>query len=69
MSKTEREIKYPATHVVFWPGQEVYACDDHTAKLQGLNRVMGGAPLSVRLLADIGEAGECSNCINEGRRP
>ena len=66
MSKETRAIEYPAAYVVFWPGQEVYACGPHTRQLQKLNEHMGGAPLSVRLLEDLSEAGECSNCVNEG---
>lgn len=65
MSKAEREIQYPATHVVYWPGQEVMACESHLRQLYGLNQAMGGAPLSSRrLLAS--EPAECSNCVNEG---
>ena len=59
-------LKYPAKYLVFWPGQEVKACEPHLGQLQTLNSFMGGTKLSYRvLLADIGEAGECSNCVNE----
>jgi len=63
MSKAEREIEYPATHVVYWPGQEVMACEKHLEQLHHLNGAMGGDRLSSRrLLAS--EAAECSNCVN-----
>jgi hypothetical protein len=68
MNQVKRKLEYPATNLVFWPGQEVMACRSHTAQLLKLNEVMGGAPLSVRPLADLGESGECSNCVNEGGR-
>ena len=64
---SDKKTKYPATYVVFWPGQEVYVCARHMAQLRELAKVMGGAPLSARLLEDIGEAGECVNCMNEAR--
>lgn len=61
------EIEFPAKYVVFWPGQEVKACEHHYQSLQNLNSVMGGVALSARLLEDIGESGECSNCVNEAK--
>jgi hypothetical protein len=67
MSKETRELEYPAAYVVFWPGQEVYACDKHREDLYGLNLLMGGPSLSCRdLLPE--DPHECSNCINEGAR-
>lgn len=63
----DEPLKYPATWMVFWPGQEVMACDKHADGLQRLNQVMGGAPLSMRPLAQLGETGQCSNCVNENK--
>jgi len=64
MSET---LKYPAKWMVFWPGQEVMACDKHAEGLQKVNHFMGGAPLSMRPLKLLGQAGECSNCVNEDK--
>ena len=61
------ESKYPATHVVFWPGQEVNACQEHKQQLETLNATMGGGPLSSRPLDEIGFI-ECANCANEARK-
>jgi hypothetical protein len=61
------ESKYPATYVVFWPGQEVNACDKHTAQLQALAASMGSPVPSVRPLSEVGFI-ECTNCANEARR-
>ena len=60
--------EHPAEYVVFWPGQEVLACKEHMNQLNALNSAMGGAPLSARNLADIGESGECANCVNEAKK-
>ena len=62
------EIEFPAKYVVFWPGQEVKACEKHFRGLHGLNNAMGSATLSSRLLEDMGESGECSNCKNESNK-
>lgn len=59
--------RYPAVNMVFWPGKEVMACEEHTKGLLAINRAMGGAPLSVRPLSMLGQSGECSNCINEAK--
>lgn len=61
------DLKYPATRVVFWPGQEVYTCEEHYQKLLKLNDVMGGVHLSSRDLENDPEPRECSNCTNENR--
>lgn len=61
------EIEFPAKYVVFWPGKEVKACEKHFRDLHGINNAMGGATLASRLLEDIGETGECSNCVNEAK--
>ncbi len=61
------QTEFPAKYLVFWPGQEVKACEKHFQGLQNLNSAMGGVTLSSRLLEDIGEVGECSNCINENK--
>jgi len=62
------QTEFPAKYVVFWPGQEVKACEKHFQGLQSLNTAMGGAPLASRLLEEIGESGECSNCKNESKK-
>lgn len=62
------EIRFPAKYMVFWPGQEVMACEKHAQGLQNVNRIMGGAPLSMRELETLGERGECSNCVNEAAK-
>ena len=61
-------MEHPAEYVVFWPGQETYACERHRQGLQALNRAMGGAPLSDRPLAE-DDPQECGNCVNEAKKP
>ncbi len=60
----ETTIEYPAKYIVFWPGQEVYACENHMLQLQELDRVMGGGghvPFRI-------ESGICLNCVNEAKK-
>ena len=50
-----------ATHIVFWPGKEVPACDEHTQKLRALGAFMGFGVSAMLCMADR----ECTNCQNE----
>jgi len=52
-----------ATHIVHWPGQDLFACHTHMLQLQGLGRAMG-----FTVSADavpVGTNVECSNCVKE----
>lgn len=62
------EPKYPATHMIYWPGKTVAACAEHKRKLEILYETMVGKVelSSRRLLAS--EKHSCHNCINEGEK-
>jgi hypothetical protein len=49
-----------ATHIVHWPGNDVLACDEHTAKLKRLAEVMG-FKLSTTPCDRVVECGNCES--------
>lgn len=49
-----------ATVIVHWPGKDVAACPEHSAKLQRLASVMGFPLTATPCLPTL-----CRNCINE----
>jgi hypothetical protein len=53
-----------ATVAVYWPGKEVYACEEHAKKLMALGKHMGFA---VSVAVFLGDA-ECTNCANEAKK-
>lgn len=57
-----KETKYPATLLVFWPGQDVRTCEKHYQRLVGWNAMTGGGHLaSEKLKGDY----ECRYCKSE----
>ena len=56
---------YPAVATVHWPSGPVDACDRHARELVALGNFMG-AHVAVTHAA---EGAQCSNCINESKKP
>jgi hypothetical protein len=54
-----------ADYIVHWPGQDVFACNDHRGKLAGVAAAMG---FSISCSAIFSEAPECTNCANEAKK-
>lgn len=54
------------THIVHWPGKEVFTCDEHAKKLMALGSAMGFIISSTFLLSDTAEI--CKNCESEKKK-